>query len=158
MKGCHPRFLLLAHLEEPVPGLRGDLSLPLSANHALGLAAAWSSPALVALVVFETPAMELVDAAAVQAAMVLTPRQPALGPSLMVLAPPQVSKAASQLQRGLYPPALGQPSVRDRGLALDPALTSMDPPPAGPPVESLLAVGFLYFSSPSWAFVAWGLS
>ena len=41
MKGCHPRFLLLAHLEEHVPGLRGDLSLPLSAIHALGLTAAW---------------------------------------------------------------------------------------------------------------------
>ena len=102
--------------------------------------------------------MELVDAAAVQAAMVLTPRQPDLGPSPMVLAPPRVSKAASQLQRGLYPPALGQPLVRDRGFTLDPALASMDPPPAGPPGESLLAVGFLCFSSPSWAFMAWDLS
>ena len=110
----------------------------------------------------ETPAVELVDAAAavvaaVQAAMVLTPRQPDLGPSPMVLAPPRVSKAASQFQRGLYPPALGQSSVRDR-LALDPALVSMDPPPGVPPVESPLAVGFLCFSSPSWASVAWGLS
>ena len=113
--------------------------------------------------VVETLAMELVDvgaavAAAVRAAMVLTPRQPDLGPSPMVLAPPRVSKAASQLQRGLYPPALGQPSVQDRCLMLDPALSSMDPPPGGPPVESLLAVGFLCFSSPSWASVAWGLS
>ena len=110
----------------------------------------------------ETPAVELVDVAAavvaVSAAMVLTPHQPDLGPSPMVLAPPQVSKAASQFLRGLYPPALGQSSVRDRCLALDPALVSMDLPPGGPPVESLLAVGFLCFSSPSWASVAWGLS
>ena len=63
-----------------------------------------------------------------------------------------------QFQRGLYPPALGQSSVRDRCLALDPALVSMDPPPGGPPVESLLAVEFLCFSSPSWVSVAWGLS
>ena len=65
MKGCHPRFLLPVHLEGHVLGLRGDLSLPLSAIHALGLAAAWLYPALAALVVFETPAVELVDAAAV---------------------------------------------------------------------------------------------
>ena len=163
MKGCHPRFLLLAHPEGHVPGLRGDLPLPLSAIHALGLAAAWPSPALAALVVFDTPAMELVDAAAavaaaLQVAMVLTPRQPDLGPSPMVLAPPRVSKAASQFQRGLHPPALGQSSVRDRFLELNPALVSMDPPPGGPPVESPLAVGFLCFSSPSWASVAWGPS
>ena len=92
--------------------------------------------------------MELVDAAAVvaaavRAAMVLTPRQPDLGPSPMVLAPPRVSTAASQFQRGLYPPALGQSSVRDHCLMLDPALVSMDPPPGGPPVESPLAVRFL---------------
>ena len=45
--------------------------------------------------------------AAVRVAMVLTPRQPDLGPSPMVLAPPRVSKAASQFQRGLNPPSLG---------------------------------------------------
>ena len=104
--------------------------------------------------VFDTPVMELGDAAAAvaaahQVAMVLTPCQPDLGPSPMVLAPPRVSQAASQFQRGLYPPALGQSSVRDRFLMLDPALASIDPPPGVPPVESPLAVGFLYSSSPS---------
>ena len=98
----------------------------------------------------ETPAVELVDAAAavvvaVRVAMVLTPPQPDLGPSPMVLAPPRVSKVASRFLRGLYPPALGQSSVRDRCHALDPALVSMDLPPGGPPVESLLAVGFFAF-------------
>ena len=109
--------------------------------------------------VFDTLAMELVDAAAaLRVAMVLTPHQPDLGPSPMVLAPPRVSKAVSQFQRGLHPPALGQSSVRDRFPELNPALVSMDPPPGGPPVESPLAVGFLCFSSPSWASVAWGPS
>ena len=163
MKGCHPRFRLLAHLEGYVPGLRGDLSLPLSKIYALGLAAAWFSPALVALAVSEALAVELVDAAAavvaaVRAAMVLTPCQPDLGPSPMVLAPPRVSKVMSRLLRGLYPPALGLSLVWDHCLALDPALLSTDLPPGGPPVESLLAVGSLCSSSPSWASVAWGLS
>ena len=163
LKDCHPCFRLLACLGGYVSGLWGDLSLPLSAVHALGLAAAWPSPALVALVVSETPAVEFVDAAAVvpaavRAAMVLTPRQPDLGPSPVVLAPPRVSKAASHLLRGQYPPALGQSLVRDRCLMLDPALVSTDLPPGRPPVESLLAVGFLCSSSPSWASVAWGLS
>ena len=89
---------------------------------------------LAAEAVSETPAVELVDAAAavvaaLQVAMVLTPRQPDLGPSPMVLAPPRVSQAASQFQGGLYPPALGQ--------------SSMGPPPGVPPVESLCS------SSPS---------
>ena len=58
--------------------------------------------------------MELVDtavvaAAVVRAAMVLTPCQPDLVPSPMVLAPPRVSKVTSRLQRGLYPPAWGCP-------------------------------------------------
>ena len=76
----------------------------------------------------------------------------------MVLAPPRVSKVVSRLQRGLYPPALGQSLVRDHRLALDPALLSTGLPLGGPTVESLLAVGFLCSSSPSWASVAWGLS
>ena len=90
--------------------------------------------------------------------MVLTPRQPDFGPSPMVLAPPWVSKVTSRLLRGLYPPALGQSLVQDHCLALDPALLSTGLPPGGPPMESLLAVGFLCSSSPSWASVAWGLS
>ena len=48
MRGCHPRFLLLAHLQEHVRGLRGDLSLPLPEIRALGSAAAWPSPMLAA--------------------------------------------------------------------------------------------------------------
>ena len=106
----------------------------------------------------ETPAAESAVAVAVRAAMVLTPRQPDLGPSPVVLAPPLVSKVTFCLQRGLYPPALGQSLVRDRCLVLDPTLLSTGLPPGGPPVESLLAVGFLGSSSPSWASVAWGLS
>ena len=159
MKGCHPHFHLLACLEGYVPGLWGDLSLPLSEIYALGSVAAWLSVALVALAVSEAPAVELVDVAvAVRAAMVLTPRQPDLGLSPMVLAPPEVSKVTSRLLRSLYPPALGLSLVWDRCLALDPALLSTDLPPGGPPVESLLAVGSLCSSSASWASVAGGLS
>ena len=45
--------------------------------------------------------------------MVLTPRQPDLGPSPMVLAPPRVSKAASQFQRGFcIPRPWGSPRYR----------------------------------------------
>ena len=97
----------------------------LSLFYTLGLAAAWLSPALVALAVSEALGVELLDAAAavaaaVRAAMVLTPRQPDLGPSPMVLAPPRVSKVTSRLLRGLYPLALGLSLVWDRCLALDP--------------------------------------
>ena len=117
---------------------------------------------LVALAVSEAPVVELVDAAAaVQMAMVSTPRQPGLGPSPMVLAPPRVLKVTFRLLRGLYPPALGLSLVREHCLVLDPALPSMGLPPGDPPVGSRLAlpaVEFLCSSSPSWASVAWGLS
>ena len=86
-----------------------DLSLPPPESHALGLAVAWLSLVLVALAVSEAPVVELVDAvaAAVQVAMVSTPRQPGLGLSPMVLAPPRVLKVTFCPPRGLYPPALG---------------------------------------------------
>ena len=44
MKGCHPRFLLLAHLEGHVPGLLGDLPLPLSAIHVPGVGGGMALP------------------------------------------------------------------------------------------------------------------
>ena len=128
----------------------------------------------------EAPVVELVDVvAAVQVAMVSTPRQPGLGPSPMVLAPPRVLKVTFRPTRGLHPPALGLFSVWERCLALDPVPLSTGLPSGGPPVESHLAlpavefglnrssvashsarparVSFCSFSL-SWAFVAWGLS
>ena len=161
MKGCHPRFLLLAHLEGHVPGLRGDLSLPLSEIHALESAAAWPSPVLAALAVSETPAVELVDAAAVRAAMVLTPRQPDLGPSPMVLAPPRGLKGGVSPSKGSVSPGLeavlGTGSLPDAGSC--PSINGSSPwrPTSGvsfgcgvsllfPPLLGLLWLGvFLWF-------------
>ena len=150
----------------------------------MGLAAAWLSLALVALVVSEALVVGLVDAVAavaavVQVATVSPPRQSGQGLSPMVLAPPRVSKVTFCPPRGLYPLALELSMARERCLAPDPALPSTGLPPGGPPVESHLALPAMEFdldhssvashlvrpawlsfcfSSPSWAAMAWGLS
>ena len=176
--GCHPRFCLLVSLEGNVLGLQVpvggmDLSLPLAEFYTRGLAVAWLSlAASVALVVAGAPVVELVDAVAVvvRVAMVSPLRQFGLGlfPTASVL--PRVSKVVYRLPRGLCYPVLGLALAQECRLVVGFALQTVGLHPGSPSAESRLArpaagsgldhasVESFCLSSPSWAYLVWGLS
>ena len=105
--------------------------------------------------------------------------QPGLDPFPMALVLSQVSRVVFHLLRGLYHPVLGLALAQEHCLVLDLAPLSVELHPGSPSAESCLAppaaeFGLdhpsvesclvhstqlpFYFSFPSWASLAWGLS